>query len=203
MLLLLIAVSLIVAYQGVSQQKALMSGLIDATQSGFDERPTVLRLLALASAVLTLGLVVTISGWIYIAYRNLEPLGATRMRYSPASAAFYAVFPVISLVTFWPVLSELWEGSDPWRPRRRDVFERPQSPWLIYVLLTLVLVEFPLGAYSIVVTQTEVSLDKAILLTNLGIACAIVGCLQAVVLYLIVNQITRNQSMRHDMLNGA
>lgn len=201
MLLLLVALSLVITHQAVSQQKLFMSGLNSLPQTDFEQRLTGWWLAIFATVVVSIALIATMAGWVYAAYQNLDSLYATRVTFSPTSAAVYAMCPVISFATLWPVLLELWEGSDPSRLTQRSVIERFQSPYLIYALLILVLVQLPLGVYALSVLQAEISFNKAISLTNLGIACDVIACLQALVLFLIVNQITRNQSLRHAILN--
>ena len=142
------------------------------------------------------------AGWVYNSYRNLGFLHAQRVSYTPASAAVQAVLPVVNDLTLWPVLIELWKESDPWRLTRCNVVKRFQSPWPIYVLLALVLAGIPPAAYALYSLQSVPSLEAVTKLNNVGILLNVISCLQAGVLLLIVNRVTRNQSERHAVLSA-
>jgi len=62
--------------------------------------------LALASAVVFLM-------WINRAYKNLSPLGASNLRFTPGWAVGWFFVPIMSLFRPYQVVSEIWKASNP------------------------------------------------------------------------------------------
>jgi hypothetical protein len=51
--------------------------------------------------------------WVHRTYRNLRPLGASGLRYSPGWAVGYYFIPIMNLFRPIQVMSETWRASDP------------------------------------------------------------------------------------------
>ena len=202
-ILVQLGLSIALVHQAVMQQQLFMNidaGVAKLTRHDLEQRQVFLSLLVLGMFVMAIAIMVTMAGWVYNSYRNLGPLRAERMTYSPGSAAAYAVLPIVSFIMLWPVLLELWKGSDPWRITRRDIIARFQFPWLIYVLLILVLMGIPPSVYTLNAFKSVASVEAASKLNIIGLVLDVIGCLQIVVFLLIVNRISRNQGERHAVL---
>ena len=196
--LTLLVLSLATIHLAVSQQRILIDiDTIQLTQFDLQQQELFTAILLFALLLVTIAFIVAMAGWVHNSYRNLEALRAERVSYSPAGAAIRTLLPIVGVFTMWPVLMELWKGSDPCRITRRDVVARFQSPWLIYVLFVLVVGSIPLGAYALSAARSVTNMEAAVHLTNIGLACDVVGCLHTLVLLLIVNQVTRNQAARY------
>ena len=65
------------------------------------------------TVVVSIVLVVFWMMWVHRTYRNLQPLGALGLAYSPGWAVGYYFIPILNLFRPYQVMAETWRASDP------------------------------------------------------------------------------------------
>jgi uncharacterized protein DUF4328 len=139
--------------------------------------------------------------WTHRAYRNLEPLGASGLRYRSGWAIAGWLVPILAIWRPKQLLNDTWRASDPGLPgnaSRADWGSR-STP----LLMTAWWVLWIVGAFAdrVSVRLGDNSLDSA--RTTLGIRVGGAACLAAAAVLgvLVVNAITERQQERARQLH--
>ena len=134
----------------------------------------------LLSILLLLAAAVAFLFWFARAYRNLPPLGAHELKYSPRSAVGWWFVPFVSMVVPLLVTIELSKASDPAnRPngrseRRRAPFPTLLVTWWIAFMATTVLAGLPVSSSEVVWFAVLAGLE----ILAAGLAIAVIWTVQ-------------------------
>lgn len=207
--MILLAVSAVLHLVSIAPQAALYQMLGDGLHGAPVPAPeeeavdATIGMLALLELGLLVGTAIAFCAWFYQAHKNLGPLGAAGLTYTPGWAAGAFFVPILNLYRPYQIAQETWKASDPATPPgdRYGWRHAPGSSligawWACWLLGNFV------GAFA---TRLEVRMAPQNLdglrLAALGeILSDALAAAAAVLALVMIKQIRRRQLQKYDAL---
>lgn len=133
--------------------------------------------------------------WVHLTYRNLRPLGAEGLAYSPGWAVGYNFIPILNLFRPYQVMRETWRASDP-RHAGGTHWMAIAAPALIGVWWTMYLLSHLAGAFSALGEMSSGNKELLYAFAWFGFFLLVFGVALALVEIRVVRSLTDLQDAR-------
>lgn len=139
--------------------------------------------------------------WVYGTYRNLVPLGAEGLRYSPWWAVAYYFIPILNLFRPLQVMRETWKASDPAHPGG-TVWHSTRAPALLGWWWAMHLASPIVGGVSAGVAMRSEDFEVLRVLAWVDLSTVAFDVLLLLLEIRIVRRLTDLQERRADLVLG-
>lgn len=164
----------------------------DSEVNANDIRQAIILLLYSASYIIA---AVAFLRWIYLASKNLAPLGVSGQRFSPGWAVGWWFIPIMWLFRPYQVMAEIWRGSYPetgpeaWQ-------DLPVSPLMGFWWAAWLVSNWIANVSILILFSSDTSIDALITSYIIFIASDIVSLASLILAIILIRQITSNQDIK-------
>ena len=130
--------------------------------------------------------------WEYRAYKNLPPLQAEQIRFTPAGAVAWYFCPIANLWQPCKAMNDIWHGSD---PGKLGIVPKAGSSFVLLWWLVQI-VEGGIGQVSFRISGTGETIQGFVMETHVSIGSTVVGLISAVMTLAIVRFVSQRQAVR-------
>ena len=189
---------------------SLLQNIEFATDSEISNNESIVGLSSLITLFVLLGFIITFLMWLHRASSNLASLGYVNQRFSPGWAVGWWFIPIMNLFRPFLVMKEIWKASHPENNRlskpesaNRLMYQKDELSsdligwWWGFWLVSNWIGNAALRGYFRADTAEQLIISNSVQLFVSG-----ADIVAAIMLFLIVNQITNNQEIKSQTVSN-